>query len=44
MGADGSGTRRCSSPSATAMHALVAHDHGRKKDFRIKKVSIPARA
>jgi hypothetical protein len=27
-----------------SMHALVAHDHGRRKDFRIKKVTIPPRA
>jgi hypothetical protein len=24
-----------------SMHALVAHDHGRRKDFRIRKVSLP---
>jgi hypothetical protein len=27
-----------------SMHALVAHDHGKRKDFRIKKVTIPPRA
>jgi hypothetical protein len=27
--------------AAMSMHALVAHDHGRRKDFRIKKVTIP---
>ena len=27
-----------------SMHALVAHDHGRRKDFRIKKVTILPRA
>lgn len=27
-----------------SMHALVAHDHGRRKDFRIRKVTIPPRA
>ena len=27
-----------------SMHALVAHDHGRRKDFRIKKVTIPPHA
>jgi hypothetical protein len=26
------------------MHALVAHDHGQRKDFRVKKVTTPARA
>jgi hypothetical protein len=27
-----------------SMHALVAHDHGRRKDFRIKKVTIQPHA
>ena len=26
--------------ASMSMHALVAHDHGRAKDFRIRKVSI----
>jgi hypothetical protein len=30
--------------ASMSMHALIAHDHGSAKDFRIKKVSIPARA
>ena len=30
--------------ASMSMHALIAHDHGRRKDFRIRKVTIPPRA
>jgi hypothetical protein len=30
--------------ASMSMHALVAHDHGRRKGFRIKKVTIPPQA
>jgi hypothetical protein len=30
--------------ASISMHALIAHDHGRRKDFRIRMVTIPPRA